>query len=860
MVSGAAAFWQEEPAAVLERLRSSPDGLTGEEAGRRLERYGPNVAVVAARTNFLRKLIRRLTEPVITILLFAAIASGLTGDWLSCTIIVVIILSSTILDLVQEGKAEATIDALRRSVAVTAAVVRDGAATERPIAEIVPGDVVMLRGGDMVPADGIVLASNGALVDEVALTGEPYAVEKRPGSCHSAVLTDAFNALFSGTSVVGGEASLLVVATGAATRFGGIAASLRSRVPPTAFERGVHALGMLILRLTGFLVLFVLLVQLVRHGLTLDGFLFAVALAVGLTPELLPMITTVSLARGGERMAKKRVVVKRLSSIHDLGAIDVLCTDKTGTLTEARITLAGAFGPDGADRPAVAALLRRNSRLCRGVHSSLDDAALAGASAGGDGWSLVDDAPFDFERRRASVLVTDGKQRKLITKGAPEALLALCSSIEGPDGARLPLDDALRARIAALIDGKGTEGLRLLAVATRDMPADCGVIGPGDETDLTLAGCAAFIDPPKQSARIAVERLVAVGVRIKIISGDAQPVIENVVAALRLKATGVLAGGEIAAMSDAELDHRVGEVDLFARVAPDQKRRIVAALRRRGYTVGYMGDGINDAPALHAADVGISVDGGTEVAREAADIILLAPDLGLVADGVAEGRRTYANIMKYVRMGTSSNFGNMLSMAAASVFLPFLPLTPLQVLLNNLLYDFSEIGIPFDRADPGDLANPRSWDMRAVLRFTLLMGPLSSAFDLVMFGWLLEIVHGDVASFRTAWFVESIATQILVIFIIRTAGPAWRSRPDRLLVITSLGGLLLALLIALTPAGGFIGFGVVDPAILAGIAAVSISYLAIAEVVKRLALAPNSSPGTPRAKWQAASIGRYPRR
>ncbi|HEX5499087.1 MAG TPA: HAD-IC family P-type ATPase, partial [Thermomicrobiales bacterium] len=420
--------------------------------------------------------------------------------------------------------------------------------------------------------------------------------------------------------------------------------------------------------------------------------------------------------------------------------------------------------------------------------------------------------------------------------------------VAAPDGARLPLDNAFRARIATLIDGKGAEGMRLLAVAIRDMPADCDAIGPDDEADLTFMGCAAFVDPPKPSAATAVEKLVAAGIRIKIVSGDAKPVVEHVVGALGIAARGVLSGEDVAAMSDTELGQRVAGVDLFVRIAPDQKRRIVTALRQRGHTVGYMGDGINDAPALHAADVGISVDGGTDVAREAADIILIAPDLGLVAEGVAEGRRTYANIMKYVRMGTSSNFGNMLSMAAASVFLPFLPLTPLQVLLNNLLYDLSEIGIPFDRADPGDVANPRTWDMRAVLRFTILMGPLSSVFDLLTFAWLLQIVHVDVATFRTAWFVESIATQILVIFIIRTTGPTWRSRPDPLLVATSLGGLLLALLVAFTPAGGFVGFGRVDPAILAGIAAVTVAYLAAAEAVKRLALAPDGSLAAHRTK------------
>jgi P-type Mg2+ transporter len=831
-------FWQDEPADLMARLGSSPQGLSSEEAARKLAHLGPNVAITRSSANLATKLLRRLAEPLIAILLLAALVSGVTGDWQSCTIIVIIILASTVLDLLQEHKAEAIIAALRHSVAVTAAVLRDGTPAERPVAEIVPGDVVVLKGGDLVPADGIVLASSAALADEAALTGEPYAVEKRAGRCESAIPAEAFSALFSGTSLVGGEARLLVVATGAATRFGGIATSLRSTAPPAAFERGVHALGMLILRLTGFLVLFVMLVQLVRNGLTLEGFLFAVALAVGLTPELLPMITTVTLARGGERMAKRHVVVKRLSAIHDLGAIDVLCTDKTGTLTEAKIALNSAFGPEGEEAPRVLELLRRNSRFARGVRSSLDEAALAGDSGAGDGWSLIDDAPFDFQRRRASVLVTDGTRHQMITKGAPEALLALCSGVEAQNGAVMPLATDLRAQLQSLIDSKGADGLRLLAVASRDMPADCTAIAPSDESGLAFVGCAAFVDPPKASAAAAVARLVAAGIRVKIISGDARPVVEHVVGALKLDARGIVSGDEISRLSDTALARRTRSADLFVRVSPEQKSRIVEALRRSGHTVGFMGDGINDAPAIHAADVGISVDGGTEVAREAADIILLTPDLGLVADGVAEGRRTYVNIMKYVRMGTSSNFGNMLSMAAASVFLPFLPLAPLQVLLNNLIYDLSEIGIPFDSADVEDLARPKAWDMRSVLRFTLVMGPLSSMFDIAIFAWLELWAHADVTTFRTAWFIESIATQILVIFVIRTGGPVWLSRPDRLLVATSLGGLLLALLVALTPIGAFMGFGALGPAILASIALVSLAYLGCAEGLKRFALAP----------------------
>jgi Mg2+-importing ATPase len=843
------AFWREEASALFTRLSATAEGLSAGEAARRLEHYGPNAAVTAARAGIAANVLRRIAEPLVAILLLAAVVSGLTGDWQSAVIILLIVLGSTVLDLVQEHKAQATIEALRQSVAVTAAVVRDGETVERPVAEIVPGDVVKLRGGDLVPADGIVLDAVEVLADEAALTGEPYAVDKRPGPCDATSPAEAFSALFAGTSLVGGEASMLVVNTGAATRFGAAAAALRSATPPTTFERGLHELGMLILKLTGFLVLFVLLAQLLRHGLTLEGFLFAVALAVGLTPELLPMITTVTLARGGARMARRRVVVKRLSAIHDLGAIDVLCTDKTGTLTEARIALAGAFAPDGADDAGVIELLRRNSRLARGVRSSLDTAALSGDSGAADGWALVDDAPFDFQRRRASVLVTDGERYEMITKGAPEAVLPLCTRLADRDGGVDPLTPQRREHLQQLVDGKGRAGLRLLAIARREMAATCAGIAPADETGLVLMGFASFVDPPKPSAATAIERLTAAGVRVKIISGDARPVVEHVVSALRLDHRGVLSGDEVARLSDSGLTQRVGAVDLFVRVSPEQKARIVAALRRRGHTVGFMGDGINDAPAIHAADVGISVEGGTDVAREAADIIVLASDLGLVADGVTEGRRTYANIMKYVRMGTSSNFGNMLSMAAASVFLPFLPLAPLQVLLNNLLYDLSEIGIPFDTAEPAELATPRAWDMRAVFGFALVMGPLSSLFDIITFAWLRLVVHADVAAFRTAWFVESIATQILVIFIIRTSGPFWRSRPDHVLVATSLGGLGLALLTALTPLGVIVGFEAPSPAVLLGSAAITAIYLGCAEGAKRFALAlPGAAPRRPKGR------------
>ena len=631
---------------------------------------------------------------------------------------------------------------------------------------------------------------------------------------------------------------MLVVTTGGATRFGAIATSIQERVLPTSFERGVHALGMLILRLTGFLVLFVLLTQLVRHGLSLESFLFAVALAVGLTPELLPMVMTVTLSRGAVRMAERKVVVKRLSAIHDFGAMDILCTDKTGTLTEAKIAHVGSFGMEGGDSLRVTELARLNSRFASGMRSNLDDALIAAATDAADQWRRIDDLPFDFDRRRASVLVSRGNEHQMISKGAPEALLALCKNVETADGSVVPLDTAKREAIARLIEGKGRQGMRLLGVAWRPIVPDRDRIDVADEVDLTFAGCAVFLDPPKKSATGAVARLAEAGVRVKVISGDAAPVVQHLVETLSLPAHGVITGDEMSDMSEAALVVRVQSADLFVRISPDQKRRIVRALRRSGHTVGFLGDGINDAPAIHAADVGLSVEGGTEVAREAADIILLAPDLGVLADGVAEGRRTYANIMKYIRMGTSSNFGNMMSMALASLVLPFLPLAPLQILLNNLIYDVSEIGIPFDSADKEDLAKPRAWNMKAVLRFTLIMGPLSSIFDVATFALLRVGFDASVEVFRTAWFVELIVTQILVIFIIRTARPFWASWPHPALAGTSLGALAVALVLALTPLGGIAGFVPLPAPLLAAVAVISLLYLASAEALKRVAIAP----------------------
>ena len=834
------AFWRPPPAEALAAQASGATGLSSDEAARRLAARGPNSAALPRRRRLPARVARRLSDPLVAILLVAGLIAGLTGDEASFAIILCVLSLSVALDVFQEDRAERAAEALRQSVATRATVMRDGREQEEPVESLVPGDVVALAAGDLVPADGIVLAADGAMANEALLTGEPYPVAKRPGPCPATDPAEAFAALFAGTALVGGRARMLVLATGAATRLGGISGALAEEPPPTAFARGVHRFGLLILRITAFLVLFVLLAHLLAHRPPLESFLFAVALAVGLTPELLPMVMTVTLARGALRMATRQVVVKRLAAIHDLGAMDVLCTDKTGTLTEARVALVAHPGPDGAPSAELLALARLNARLTSGTRSALDAALLQDAPDDGAPVRAIASLPFDFERRMVSVLVemADGT-RMLVVKGAAEAVLARCTACCGADRS-VTLEDAARARLLQWQDAEAAEGLRVLAVAFRAMPPDAEAVAAEDEAGLTLAGHVVFADPPKQSAAAAIARLQALGVRTKILSGDAAPSVRHLVAVLGLRASGLMTGEEVASLSATALADRVGGVDLFARLSPDQKLRVIRALQARGHVVGFIGDGINDAPAIHAADAGLSVEGATDVARAAADMILLAPDLGVLADGVAEGRRTYVNIMKYVRMGTSSNFGNMLSMAVASLVIPFLPLTAVQVLLNNFLYDLSELGIPFDRVAPSDVAEPHGWDMAVVRRFTMTLGPISSAFDLLTFAVLLGGFGADVETFRTAWFVESMATQILVIFLIRTPLPFWRDWPHPVLAASSLAALSVSLFVALGPFGHVFGFVPLPAGLLVALGGIVLAYLAVVELAKPLAMGRHS--------------------
>ncbi|HTQ79177.1 MAG TPA: magnesium-translocating P-type ATPase [Thermoanaerobaculia bacterium] len=801
-------FWRGEPEALLARLGTTADGLATEEAAARLARLGPNLLHPQPQRALLLELLARFKNPLLLLLLAASAVSGLTGDRASFLIIACIVLLSVTLDFIQEYRAGKAAERLRQSVAIRVTARRDGRPVEIPARDLVPGDVIELAAGDLVPADSRLLAGRDLFINQALLTGEPYPVEKSlpPSAAADSALAEAGNAVFMGTSVISGTARALVCRTGAATALGEIGLSLEARPPATAFELGTRSFGLLILRLAVLMVLFVLLVNQLRHRALLESFLFAIALAVGLTPELLPMIVSVTLARGALRMAGQHVIVKRLAAILDLGAMDVLCTDKTGTLTEAQIRLEKHLSPEGEESPRVLSLAFLNSTFQSGLHNPMDEAILAHTEVDAAGWEKLDEVPFDFERRRVSVLARQpGQAPLLIVKGACEDILAQSGLYETAGGPR-PLDAAAHGALAARFGALCAEGYRVLGVATRTMPADCRTVAAAAERELTFAGFAAFEDPAKASAGPAIQALARSGIAVKVVTGDNELVTRHLCKELGLPVRAVLTGPEIQRMGDDALAARVEEVDVFSRVTPQLKSRILLALKRRGHTVGFLGDGINDAPSLHAADVGISVAGGVDVAKAAADLILLEPDLSVLHRGVREGRRTFGNIMKYILMGTSSNFGNMFSMAGAAVALPFLPMLPVQVLLNNLLYDISEIPIPLDSVDEEQVERPRRWDMRFVRNFMFVVGPVSSAFDFLTFFLLLRLFHAGEVLFHTGWFIESLATQVLVIFIIRTRRAPWSSRPHPLLAATSLAVVALALLLPWTAAGRWLGF------------------------------------------------------
>ncbi|MFO0575516.1 MAG: magnesium-translocating P-type ATPase [Polyangia bacterium] len=842
-------FYARPLAELLAALRTRPEGLSSTEAASRLSRFGRNDVDSPQRVPLVLALLARFRSPLILILLAASALSAATGDLTGFFIITAIVLLGVVLDFVQEVRAERAVEVLRGSVALRSRVRRDGKEVTVPAAELVPGDVVRLTAGDLVPADGRVLVARDLFVNQAQLTGEPYPVEKQPDEAGASIAApaargeDSFGsggqdaarcAVFAGSSVMSGSAVVLVAHTGHRSTLGRLAASLACSPPPTDFELGTRRFGLLILRLTVLVVLSVLIVNLVLHRPWLQSMLFALALAVALTPELLPMITTVTLSRGAIRLARRRVIVKRLAAMHNLGAMDLLCTDKTGTLTEGKIRLVRHLDAAGQESEQVFELAYLNSYFETGIKSALDEAILSHGALDVAAWRKLDEVPFDFERRRVSVLVQKGADTRLVVKGAPEEVLRLCDRYAR--GSELaPLDSELRQALLKRLDDLGDQGMRALGIGWRAVPADHTSAVVSDEEGLVFAGFATFLDPPKASAAAALRSLIAQGVAIKILTGDSERVACHAARELGLPVKGVLTGAELDRLSDEALHGRLEGVGLFCRISPRQKQRLILALKQRRHVVGFLGDGINDAPALHSADVGISVDSAADVAREAADLILLDQDLSVVHEGVLEGRRTFVNVQKYVLMATSSNFGNMFSMAGASLFLPFLPMLPMQVLLNNLLYDLSEIAIPLDRVDDEAVQRPRRWDAQLVRRFMLLVGPISSVFDLLTFLLLLKVFHVGEALFRTGWFVESLASQALVIFVIRTRRNPLRCRPHPALVALTCAVVALAVALPYTPLAGWLGFVPLPLPLLLALGVAVALYLVCAEGGKRLA-------------------------
>ncbi|HHZ07973.1 MAG TPA: magnesium-translocating P-type ATPase [Rhizobiales bacterium] len=831
-------WWSRSAIALAAELGSAPGGLSVEEAALRLADVGPNAVDEGRRLGALRLFLRQFESPLVLILAFAALVSLALRQWIDAAIILAIVLGSALLGFFQEYRASVAVERLKRRLALSCRVLRDGAGTEIPVAAIVPGDVVMLSAGNLVPADGLVLEAEDFLVSEASMTGESFPVEKTPGTVPAdAPLSARTNAVYLGSSVRSGTATVLVVRTGARTAFGTIAERLKARPAETDFVRGVRSFGYLLVRVMVVIVLFVLTANVALDRPAIESLLFAVALAVGLSPELLPAIMTVTLSNGARIMSSHGVIVRRLDAIENLGSMDLLCTDKTGTLTTGEVVLDGAADPRGLASEEVRRLAFLNAALETGIENPLDAAIVAAGEGAGlttAGYAKVDEIPYDFLRRRLTIVVAPAEtpgRNLVVTKGAFENVLAVCTSVAA-DGGEFALDEALRSELAALCTARGQAGFRVLAVASRAVEARARY-GRDDEQNMVFRGFLFFRDPPKADAARTLAGLAALGVRVKVISGDNRNVTAHVARAVGLDAEAMLTGAELAVLRDEALWHLAPRTDLFVEIDPQQKERIVRALQRTGHCVGYLGDGINDAPALHAADVGISVDGAVDVARESADVILLERDLDVLRTGVEEGRRTFANTIKYIAITTSANFGNMVSMALATPLLPFLPLAAKQILLNNFLSDLPSMAISTDAVDPEAVARPQRWDIAAIRRFMVLFGLVSSVFDLLTFALLLFVFNAGEASFQTMWFTISLLTELVVVLVLRTRRSALRSRPSSLLLWSTVVVFALTFQLPFVePLAAVFGFVPLSLGEFVAIAAIIVGYVIANELAK----------------------------
>ena len=826
------AYWELTAQELLEAVGSSAAGLNSREANDRLAATGPNLLEIRRDETALRLLIKQFTSPLVLILIFAVAVSVFVGEWTDATVIFAIVMGSGIISFVQEYSAGNAVAKLRARLRHRVNALRDGVQKQIDAESIVPGDIVILSAGSLIPADGVVIEANDCFVNQAVLTGETFPVEKDTVTVpRDAGLAERTNCVFMGTSVRSGYAKVLITRTAAATEYGKIAGRLSLRPPETEFQRGIRKFGLMLSRIMTFLVIIVFAVNVVMERPAVEALLFAIALAVGISPELLPAIITINLSRGARAMARSGVIVRRLEAIENLGSMDILCTDKTGTLTEGVVRLDAALDAGGETSDDVYRLAYLNAYFQSGIPNPLDEAITSGHSVNIEGTQKVGEVPYDFTRKRLSVLISDlGGVSRLITKGALDNVLDVCSQVRGEQGVR-PLSAEIQNEITARFKSWSEDGFRVLGVATKEI-ANAAGIERRDESDMTLEGFLLFLDPPKKDAGAAIKALADLKVGLKIITGDNRFVARHVAGTVGMPVEGILTGAELAGLSDEALMHHAVHTTLFVEVDPNQKERIIRALQKMGHVVGYMGDGINDAPALHDADVGISVDGAVDVAREAADFVLLRSGLEILERGIKEGRVTFANSLKYIFTTTSANFGNMFSMAGASLFLPFLPLLAKQILLNNFLSDIPAIAIAGDNVDHEYIATPHRWDVRFIRNFMIVFGFVSSVFDFITFGLLLLVIRATEPQFQTGWFIESLLTELVVALIVRTRRPVYRSKPGRWLWITTLAVSVMTISIPYLPYSNVMGFVPLPFWVTGLIVLVTLLYAMATETVK----------------------------
>ncbi len=827
------AFWSLTAAEMLNKTQSEPGGLSDDEAKKRFISYGANRLKPKQRSDTFTLLLAQFKSPIVIILLLATGLSFYLHNIADATIILAIVLISGLLGFWQEYSASGAVAKLLAIVQIKAAVLRDGKQIEIPVEEIVPGDIVILNAGDIVPGDCLILESKDAFVDEAMLTGETFPVEKAPGVLPAeTALAQRANTVWMGTHMVSGNASVLVVLTGKNTEFGKVSERLKLKSPETDFERGIRRFGYFLGEVTLLLVVIIFAINVFLHRPVLESFLFSLALAVGLTPQLLPAIISINLAHGAKKMAQKKVIVKRLASIENFGSMNIICSDKTGTLTEGTVQVDSAMDAGGKPSDKVFLFAYLNAFFETGFTNPIDAAILNYRKPDVAGFVKQDEIPYDFLRKRLSIAVQQGETHLMVTKGALTNILEVCSTAENTDGSIVAIE-TLQEEIQKHFEAFSGQGFRTLGIAWKKIQAG-SPINKSEEKDMTFMGFLTLYDPPKANITETIASLKKLGVSLKIITGDNHLVAASISKKMGLAGNQITTGPDLRRMSDAALLRHVGTVDVFAEIEPNQKERIIIAMRKAGNVVGYMGDGINDASALHAADVGISVDTAADVAKDAADIVLLEKDLSVLAEGVREGRMTFANTLKYVFMATSANFGNMFSMAGLSLFIPFLPLLPKQILLTNLMTDFPEMTIATDRVDDEMVDHPRRWDIKAIRKFMITFGLVSSVFDYLTFGLLLVVLKASEVQFRTGWFIESVISASVIVLVIRSRKPFFKSRPGKYLLIATLSIAILTLILPFTTIGTVFGFSPLPITTCLLLLLIVSAYVVVAEITKTI--------------------------